>query len=109
MEQQQALGQLAIVHLVKQRVHYLLSLCINTCQTNQLGIECEILQVTQKLLNEGSLFAGLQILEQVLEHTAGRTGRRHKLQYCVIALKIRLPFLKIGFFFRQFRLHDSFT
>ena len=86
MEEEQALGQVAIVHVFEEETHGVLP-----ALAGELVAESEIIDMGEKLLYECRLFAVFKVLEEVLEHTAGSAAGGDKLQDFVPLGEVFLP------------------
>ena len=91
------------MHIVEQVTNGFLSFL-----SGELRTESELVLVGQELLNERRLDTVLQILEQILEHTAGCTGCRHELKDLVSLLEVLLPCLDVRFLLSTLRRQDAF-
>ena len=86
VEQQQALGQIAVVHVFQQEAY-----CLLTFLAGKLLAEGELRSIIQKLADERSLYPIVEVLKQILEHTRSRTRCRNELQHLVSLCQILLP------------------
>ena len=102
MEQEQTFRQIAVVHVLQQVTHRFLPLL--ACQ---LRTESKAVFMRQEILNKRRLNAVLEVLEQVLEHTACRTGCGHELQDLVSLRQVLLPCGDILLLLRAFRRQDT--
>ena len=90
------------MHVVQQITHGFLSFL-----TRELRTESELVFVRQKLLNERRLNTVLEILEQVLEHTAGSTRSRNELEDLMSLFEVLLPRCDIRILLGTFRSQDA--
>ena len=102
MEKEQALRQFSVVHVLQQVTHGFLPFL-----TGELRAERKAVFMRQKILNERRLDAVLEVLEQVLEHTAGRTRSRNELQDLMSLFEVLLPSSDILLLLRAFRGEDA--
>ena len=64
--------------------------------TRQLGTKSKLILVGQELRDKRRLYTVLEVLEQILEHTAGGTGSGNELEDLMPLRQILLPSLYIG-------------
>ena len=86
MEEKQTLGQVAIVHVLEEEAHGVLPAL--ACE---LVAESKVVDMGEELLYESRLFAVFKVLEEVLEHTAGRAAGGDELQDFVSLGEVFLP------------------
>ena len=111
MEEQKSFGELAVVHIIQEKRDYASAVSLGDTslihERLQFFIESKILEMSEKILNERSLFAAVHILKQVLEHTGGCTGSRHELEDSMVFLQILLPCREILLLFSRSEAQDA--
>ena len=86
VEKQQALRQIAVVHVLQEEAH-----CVLTLLACQLLAKGKLGDIVEELTDERSLNAVVEVLEQVLEHTRSGSRCRNELQHLMSLSQILLP------------------
>ena len=102
MEEQQTFRQFPIMHVVQKVTNGFL-----TFLASELRTESKTILVSQEILNERRLDAVLQVLEEVLEHTACSTRSRDELEDLVSLLQILLPSVDVLLLLGTLRSQDA--